>query len=671
MFPPTHKMPAVAVALGLSAGILCHYYSVPWWAVAIVAAISLVLTLTRRNLFVGFAGVAVVVGWVIACAYRPPLLPTGAGGTMTTVVGRVTDMTPRADRLDMVVEVDSARSLPGLAGCRVLVNGVVPYRQPLPGALVRVAGFITDPYAAPEVPHCDTRSAEALSRGVTAILYADHNGVSILAQGIGLKARLMRLRQRMADVVYDSGLSGSAADFICGITLGDATLLHPDVRNRFRQLGVAHILALSGFHVGVIAWLIMLLCFPLRIVRHGWLLSWMLTIFAVWGYVAVVGTPLSAVRAALLVTIVGIGYMLGRRPVALNSLAVAACLMLAVNPYDLFDPGFQLSYAAVAALILFMPVLNPWDQAHDFRRTLGAWLTIPLAAMLGTGVVSVMHFHTLPLLFLPANLVVGLVAPLLIPVGLLLIVAGLCGLHMPWLDQLINYAYDLMQRVCGVLDFGARTTLSDIYLQPLTLLITACGILAAVWAVKRRRLWAWLPAAACVALAMATEKVAALRVPTVELHMPSGASPSIMLVRHDTVAAIHSFGYPGEALVDYATADRRYGRWARRGGASAIQPFDSLQYSGLRHHGRLIQVGRTNLLQLSDSNAWPAMEVDYVIISRPGALTINQIHSRYPRAGIIMACGLRRKNAERLKAEARACGVSLHSVADSGWSLMR
>ena len=206
---------------------------------------------------------------------------------------------------------------------------------------------------------------------------------------------------------------------IAALTVNDRSGMTRDLRRRFSTAGVAHLLAVSGFHVGLVSGaLALLLGFlppttPCRLFRCG------LMILVAWAYAAVSGLSAPAVRAATMITIYLIGVALRRTPDPYNTLAAAALLMLFVDPFSLFDVGFQLTFAAVLFILLLTPRIA---CLIDVRRR---WIALPwrlvavsLAAQVGTFPLCCYYFGRISLVFLFANLFLTLAASLLIPTAL-------------------------------------------------------------------------------------------------------------------------------------------------------------------------------------------------------------------------------------------------------------
>ena len=139
------------------------------------------------------------------------------------------------------------------------------------------------------------------------------------------------------------------------LTVNYRQTLSRETRNRFSASGVAHIISVSGFHVGIVSGFLSLLfsVFPGR-PFFRWL-RFLLTMLLVWAYAFISGLSAPATRAALMLTIWLAGQVLNRRPERYNTLSAAAFCMLAYNPLSLFDIGFQLSFSAVFFILYLQP----------------------------------------------------------------------------------------------------------------------------------------------------------------------------------------------------------------------------------------------------------------------------------------------------------------------------
>ena len=217
--------------------------------------------------------------------------------------------------------------------------------------------------------------------------------------------------------------------------LGHRGQLTPAVEEAFRRTGTTHLLVVSGLNVGFMAWAFLVLwrtC--LREVRcrlpRAWLPGWRPTPLAlilllppVLLYWALVGRQVSMTRAALMLGSAMLALALGRLQEIWQALLLAAALILLLDPGALFMPGFQLSFVAVASLLLAsrltIPAAPAASRLQRWRQRLTAYVILSSAAFFGTLPILASLFHTIPTWGIPANLLLVPLAGLLVPAGVL------------------------------------------------------------------------------------------------------------------------------------------------------------------------------------------------------------------------------------------------------------
>ncbi|MGZ3940027.1 MAG: ComEC/Rec2 family competence protein [Flavisolibacter sp.] len=173
----------------------------------------------------------------------------------------------------------------------------------------------------------------------------------------------------------------------------------------YTNTGVVHIIAISGMHLALIYGLLILLTKPLAKGGARWV-RLMLIVAGLWLFTLLAGAQASVVRSAVMFTCIAWGEALSRKASIYNTLALSAFLLLAYNPFWLWDVGFQLSYAAVLSIVAFYMPIYKWfyfpNKLLDFT-----WKTmaISLAAQILTTPLTLYHFHQFPVLFLLTNVV--------------------------------------------------------------------------------------------------------------------------------------------------------------------------------------------------------------------------------------------------------------------------
>lgn len=219
-----------------------------------------------------------------------------------------------------------------------------------------------------------------------------------------------RVRRAVRDTL-DRSLPPASAALLAGLLLGDRSGLPPEIDDAFRRAGVYHVLAVSGFNVALVGGAVFAL---LSLVVPGRRVAAVGALLVVIAFALVAGLQPSVVRALAMATLVLVALLLDREASVLNSLALAGLVILAARPGDLLDPGFQLSFAATAGIVL----------APLPRRRLGGALAVSLAATLAVVPVGLAHFNQLSLVGPFANLAAVPLAGVATVLGLLAVAAG-------------------------------------------------------------------------------------------------------------------------------------------------------------------------------------------------------------------------------------------------------
>lgn len=215
-------------------------------------------------------------------------------------------------------------------------------------------------------------------------------------------------------------LDGDELAVAAALIMGKRDLLGSEVKSAYADTGAIHVLAVSGLHVGILALLVMQILRLLLPARPVWLrLRTGLTILLVWYFALITGLSASVQRAALMVTVVLVGKQLNRRNNIFNLLAIAALVMLVVEPKQLFQVGFQLSFTAVAGIALFARPLQRLVYLPGKLQLAWDAVSVATAAQLGTLPLSLFYFGQFPVYFLLSGTLVIVFAYLVLGLGLL------------------------------------------------------------------------------------------------------------------------------------------------------------------------------------------------------------------------------------------------------------
>jgi len=250
--------------------------------------------------------------------------------------------------------------------------------------------------------------------------------------------RTVSLRFRIRDIVGRRirDLYGPRAPLVEAMVLGRRGDLDRDLRQSFVDGGLAHLLAISGLHVGIIAGWLRVLFGAIAGARRGWLAS----AISAWGYVALLGFPAPATRAATFVAVAALGRMRERRPPSTAVIAVAALVVLTIDPDAVQSVGLWLSIAAVAGTSWAIHVARPIQRGGPFARL----LAVSAGATLATAPITAYAFGSVAPVGVVANLVAVPLASLCVPAVFVSLLAGVmapgAGLTLAILERVAAFA---------------------------------------------------------------------------------------------------------------------------------------------------------------------------------------------------------------------------------------
>ena len=248
----------------------------------------------------------------------------------------------------------------------------------------------------------------------------------------------------------------------------------------YTNTGVVHIIAISGLHLGLIYWLLTLALKPFKKRKSAKWLNPVLIITGLWLFSLLAGAQPSILRSALMFTFIVLGESLTKKSYIYNTMAVSAFILLCINPYWLWDVGFQLSYAAVLSIIIFMRPIYNWfyikNKIVDFFWKLNA---VTLAAQILTVPLSIYHFHQFPNLFILTNFVaVPLSSAILLGeiflclISFIPVLALLLGKLISWHIWLMNTYIEKIETISFSLWDGLQISI----IQAILLVLFAVGI---------------------------------------------------------------------------------------------------------------------------------------------------------------------------------------------------
>jgi competence protein ComEC len=399
---PAHVV-AAACALGLALSNAYRLHVVG--ALLAVAVLALALARASTRLFV-VAGVVLVGGWWWGSA-RLDALDRSVLVARIGTAGDGVAVTTAPVRVGMYAQRQFAR-LHRFDGAPLdeRVELELPLgRAPPQGAVISLLAVVK----APKGPANGFDERTWLRRqGVHVVLQVDR--WSIVGRRAGLGGIADRVRAWLGSA-SSPRLGGERRALVEGVLLGDDAGLSDNLKTAFRRSGLYHLLAVSGQNVVLLASGVLGLALLLGAGR-AW--GHVGALVAIGAYVLAVGPQPSVIRAAVAGGAVSVAWLAGRLKDAWHVLLLAAIVLLAWNPYTVFDAGFQLSFAAVIAIFVLGGPLTRALEGYPLPRRLRPVIAISTVCTLATAPLLWLQFGRVPLYGVLANALVELaVGPLL------------------------------------------------------------------------------------------------------------------------------------------------------------------------------------------------------------------------------------------------------------------
>lgn len=504
--------PAIGMVAGVAAALLAP--GLAWIIAAAGIAMFVALQFTRTGAL-AFVFLSAGIGALATLAHASPAPPEWLCGINGRFYGKVLQCQERADgsyrcillidKADSIAAKEGIHEMKGPFKCLIVTRDVL--RMPDIGARVRFNGEIVpieDENTG--VPFASDYNRYMILQGVEAQARSYDRSFAVTAQPRGFQRAVNHARDAIFNAIATSPVDGPAAGFLLAAILGDNAFLDYGSREAFRTTGVAHILALSGLHVGILVSMLGFFLFPLRLARGGIYLRGAITLALVWLYAIVTGLSPSVTRAAVMVSVYMAARMLQRPAVPFNSLCMAVVVTLMINPRSLFTPGFQMSFCSVAAILAVMSLLPLSLKKHRLAYHVTAFALLPVAAMIGSGMITMLYFGEFPILFLVANMVAGLIFPGLLGSGIVLALLTLAGISAPWLGSIVDLLYMCLSSSIDWLATLPLTHFQSVHLSAWAIAPYALCVASALLAISLRNYdtaagrpsWlAWSVAAVC------------------------------------------------------------------------------------------------------------------------------------------------------------------------------
>ncbi len=565
-----HTMVLLAASLAAGVWLALYLRPSPWLLLLFAAAVALSVLLKRLRLRrrAALCLAFLALGLTFAQAALNPAMPAEGLYTVRGVVYGTPKLrtdsrmsfTLRGVTLDGEAQAGSA-----YVTCYTYDDAPLP--ELFDGAEIAFSGSVYQPSGMSGPYDFDFRLwllQNRMSFGISV-----NQGVTVLNTRQTAPIQSLSARASEAFRVACEPLLGEYTGLATAMLMGQKDGLPDDEMQSFRDSGVAHIVAVSGLHVGILATALMWLLERIGLRKT---LRTAIAIVFLWCYCALTGFSPSTTRASVMMTLVLIGQALGLQADPLIMLSTAVVVVLLINPLQLFSASFWLSFGAVGGIQLVYPRLNEalthrlgvtttWANARKNRRVARQCaykaldpMAVSIAAQLGVLIPTACCFHRLPLYGLLTNLVAVPLAGLLVPLYALTLLFS----WIPVLNVAVGFVTKLLSGVLIWLT-GTVSALPGATVRvgtppiALTLAFIMLLLLCSRWRMPLRRRFAAI--ALCVAVG-ASAVAWQLNRPLRYVQLSAGRADAALLLCRDQTVAI-DVGVYGSEVLDYLEAENR------------------------------------------------------------------------------------------------------------------
>ncbi|MBT8281657.1 MAG: competence protein ComEC family protein [Muriicola sp.] len=305
------------------------------------------------------------------------------------------------------------------------------------------------PISPPQNPYQFAYDSYMETKGVyDQITLQSENTVQVVNRKSSLGGLAAQLQNKIKTALSSSPIGSKEQGVLRAILLGQRNDLDKGLYQNYKDAGAAHILAVSGLHIGILLLILRAILNPINSLPQGRRFSILLSVLFLWAYALFTGLSPSVVRAVSMFSFVAYAMYLNRPTNAINILALSFSAILLVQPKFLFQLGFQLSYSAVFAIGWVYPMMvQSWVPRNGILKRMWKLFAVSLAAQLGVLPLCLYYFHQFPTAFFITAMVIVPFLGLLLSLGILVII--LSGFSL--LPDFLALFYDRMIRTINEL----------------------------------------------------------------------------------------------------------------------------------------------------------------------------------------------------------------------------
>ena len=517
-----------------------------------------------------------------------------------------------------------------------------------------------------------------LRKGITLTAYIDSHSWLLLEHSsrLSLMSLATDLRSHFSDLFAANGLTGPEYSVITAILLGDDETMAADLKASYSIAGVSHILCVSGMHVGIIFMILNFLLKPLDYSRKLRVLKSLILIGAVWFYAILTGLAPSVQRSATMFSFMTVGGMLRRNVNVFHSLFSSMFVLLLINPFLIFEIGFEMSYLAVFGIVIFQPRLAAlWEPKTRIGRYFWELICVSVAAQLSTFPLSLFYFGQFPNYFLLSNLSVMSLSFVVIVTGVVLLVVSWWPVVAKGVGWLLTHEIRLMNGIISFINMLPGSVTDHLSLTLLqTMLIYGIISLLFLFLVKKSKVlkYCFLSLTIVLLLTFSFNKIQ--RLSCQEITFYSIEKKTVVGVNQQGMGhlLLDSTAWASSDWYDFNVKNHEY----RQGIHSQFVSIDSNLCSGrlyLKNH--FLYFGDKTIYFLSQRNwIYPEscpLSVDYIFVQDNAKISLSRLLKTFETKQIIIGSAVSSYYEKRWKDSCEVRNIPVYSLRENGYLTLK
>ncbi len=303
-----------------------------------------------------------------------------------------------------------------------------------------------------------------------------------------------KARDKLLSIFKDNQLQGDEFAVISALLLGYQDKIDQETLRNFSGAGIVHILSVSGLHVGIIFMVLSYLLSFLNKTSRGSKFRIVLIMLIIWLYALITGLSPPILRSAFMFSMILFAELLDRKSTIYQSILISLFVLLLINPFFLFDTGFQLSYLAVIGIVFFQkPIVNLFSPKYRILKMAWQLTAVSIAAQLATLPLTLLYFHQFPTYFIIANLIAIPYTNVLMFMGIAVICFSPMSLISNFMGAVLAKCLMWFNDVISYVNLIPFSSIQNIHFDVADALILAIIIMIMAIGIEKRNLKVILP----------------------------------------------------------------------------------------------------------------------------------------------------------------------------------